>query len=216
MNKAVVGTFPDSVSASRAINDLKASGFPGETISHVMREDMARGRRLPGPNLMPGMELLKGLIVGLIVGGIIGGVAWFFGFTAAWPSMFSATSALYSTVILIAIAGAICGLIEGCFAAAPLARARRALVIRSRGDALVAVHTDEAHATQAGDIMSKAGAWDVRRGAGSVMDEYRTVETVQPETYGTTQLVTREEVSAPGPVDEPVSPNRPDNGAALG
>jgi len=215
MNKAVIGTFPDSVSASRAINDLKASGFPGETISHVMREDMARGRRLPGPNLMPGMELLKGLIVGLIVGGIIGGVAWFFGFTAAWPSMFTATSALYSTVVLMAIGGAICGLIEGCFAAAPLARARRALMMRHRGDAVVAVHTDEAHVTQAGDIMSKAGAWDVRRGAGSVMDEYRTAETIQPEAYGTTQVVTREDVSAPETAGEPMAANRPD-GAALG
>ncbi|HEU0169698.1 MAG TPA: hypothetical protein VFS62_18135 [Chloroflexota bacterium] len=218
MNKAVVGTFPDSVSASRAINDLKASGFPGETINHVVREDMARDRRLPGPNLMPGMELLKGLIVGAVVGAIIGGVAWFFGFTAAWPAMLAATSALYSTVILMAIAGAICGLIEGCFAAAPLARARRALMMRSRADAMVSVHTDEAHISQAGDIMSKAGAWDVRRGAGSVMDEYRTVDTVQPETYGTTQLVTREEVSAPAAEGEPMAASQPDNsnGAALG
>jgi len=188
MNKAVIGTFSDSVAASRAINDLKASGFPGETISHVMREDVARGRRLPGPKLMPGMEPLKGLVVGAIVGAIIGGVAWFFGLSLTWPTVFSAAPPLVTAIILVACAGAICGLIEGCFAAAPLARARRALDMRHRGDATVAVHTDEGHINQAGDIMTKAGAWDVRRGAGSIMDEYRTVETVQPEAYGATRV----------------------------
>src|SRR5579883_2314153 len=129
MNKAVIGTFPDSVAASRAINDLKANGFPGETISHVMREDIARGRRLPGPTIVPGIELLKGATVGIIAGGVMGGIAWFFGFSATWPSLFTMGSPLYTTIILLAIAGGICGLLEGCLASVPLARARRALMM---------------------------------------------------------------------------------------
>jgi hypothetical protein len=161
------------------------------------------------------MELLKGAIIGGIVGGIIGGIAWFFGFSATWTSLFSMGSTLYETVILLAVAGAICGFVEGCFAAVPLARARRALAMRHRGDAMVTVHTDEAHVTQAGDIMTTAGAWDVRRGAGSVMDEYRTAETVQPEAYGATHVVQREEVSAPEPAGEPMAAERT-NGGTVG
>jgi len=197
MNKAVIGAFADSVSASRAVNDLKASGFGGESISEVLREDIGRGQRLPGPRVFPGLEPLKGLITGAIVGGILGCLAnWVWGISLTWPSL-SLTDPLLSTVTTFGVVGGVAGLLEGCAAAGPLTRARRWLRLRHRGDALVTVHTDETHATRAADILRAAGAMEVRRGASSVSDEFRTGETVQPETYGTTPIVQREPVGAP-------------------
>jgi hypothetical protein len=197
MNKAVVGVFADNISASRAINDLKAYGFGGETINQVLREDLARGERLHGPRIMPAMEILKGLVIGAIAGGILGAIAdWFLGMRLTWPS-FGFASPLYSAIFTMAAIGAICGILEGLAAVGPLVAARRTLLLRHRGDAVVTVHTDETHAVRAGDILRAAGAVDVRRGASSVADEFRTVESVQPETYGTTPVVQREPVELP-------------------
>ena len=202
MNKAVVGVFADNISATRAINDLKAYGFGGETITQVLRDDLAHGQRLPGPNVMPAMEIFKGLIIGAIVGGILGAVAdLLLGMSLTWPS-FGVSSPLYSAIITMAAVGAISGILEGLAAVGPLAAARRALTLRHRGDALVTVHTDETHATRAGDILRAAGATDVRRGASSVTDEFRTVEAVRPETYGTTPVVQRESVEPPSATGE--------------
>ena len=197
MNKAVVGVFADNISASRAINDLKAYGFGGETITQVLRDDLTHGQRLPGPRILPGMEIVKGLIIGAIAGGILGAVAdLLLGMSLTWPS-FGVSSPLYSAIFAMAAIGAVCGILEGLAAVGPLVAARRALTLRHRGDALVTVHTDETHATRAGDILRTAGATDVRRGASSVTDEFRTVEAVRPETYGTTPVVQRESVEAP-------------------
>jgi hypothetical protein len=197
VNKAVTGVFADSVSASRAINDLKAAGFGGETISQVLREDLPRGQRMHGPRIMPALEPLKGLIIGAIVGGILGGLAnWIWGIALTWPSL-GLADPLLATVVTLAVVGALAGLIEGLFAMGPLARARGALMLRHRGDALVSVHTDESHAGRAAEIMRAAGAFEVRRGASSVPDEFRTAETVAPETYGEAPVIQREPVGSP-------------------
>jgi len=90
-----------------------------------------------------------------------------------------------------------CGTLESLAAVGPLAAARHAMMMRHRGDAVVTVHTDETHAAKAGDILRAAGATDVRRGASSVADEFRTMESVQPETYGTTPVVQREPIEMP-------------------
>jgi len=100
-------------------------------------------------------------------------------------------------MIAMAIVGGIAGILEGIAAAGALASARRALMLHQRGDAVVTVHTDEAHAPKAMDLLKSAGATDVRRGASSVSDEFRTGEEVQPETYGTAPVVQREPVEAP-------------------
>lgn len=197
MNKAVIGIFPDNMSASRAINDLKAYGFRGESIGQVLREDLMRGQRLPGPRIMPAMELLKGLVIGAISGAIMGGIAdWFLGMRLTWP-YFGSAQPLMAAVITFAAVGAIAAILESLAAAGPLASARRALLQRQRGDAVVTVHTDETHAAKASDILRAAGAWDVRRGASSVSDEFRTTESVMPETYGSTTVVQREPVTSP-------------------
>jgi hypothetical protein len=197
MNKAVVGVFADNISASRAINDLKAFGFGGETINQVLREDLVRGERLPGPRIMPAMEIVKGLIIGILAGAVVGAIAgWFLGMSLTWPS-FGFSSPLYSAILTFAFVGGICGILEGLAAVGPLAAAHRAMLMRHRGDAIVTVHTDETHAVRAGDILRTAGAMDVRRGASSMADEFRTVESVQPETYGSTPVVQREPVEMP-------------------
>ena len=197
MNKAVVGNFADNISASRAINDLKAFGFGGETINQVLREDLTPGEVLPGPRIMPAMEILKGLVIGAVAGGILGALAdSFLGMSLTWPS-FGFSSPLYSAIFTMAAVGAICGILEGLAAVGPLAAARRSMMMRRRGDAVVTVHTDETHAVRAADILRAAGAMDVRRGASSVADEFRTVESVQPETYGTTPVVQRDPVELP-------------------
>jgi hypothetical protein len=95
---------------------------------------------------------------------------------------------------------------------APLAAARGELMRLGRGDAIVAVSTDEGHATAADDLLHHAGATDVRRGACSAIEEFRTVENVRPETYGETTVVTREPVEAPMASGE-VSGSRLDGGA---
>jgi len=215
MNKAVVGVFADHIAASRAINDLKAYGFSGETISQVLREDLVRGEKLPGPRIMPAMEILKGLVIGAIAGAIMGGIAdWLLGMSLTWPS-FGFANPLYSAIFTLAIVGAICGFIEGLAAVGPLARARRVLMMRHRGDAVVTVHTDETHAVRAADLLRAAGAYDVRRGASSVADEFRTTEAVQPETYGTMPLVQREPVETPLVNGEPADASS-NHGAAIG
>lgn len=216
MNKAVIGVFPDNMSASRAINDLKAFGFQGENISQILREDLTRGQRLPGPRILPAMEMIKGLVIGAIFGAIMGAIAdWFLGMSLTWPS-FGFTSPLISAVFTFAVVGAIVGILEGIAALGPLASARRTLMTRHRGDASVTVHTDETHANKAADILTAAGAWDVRRGAGSSADEFRTAESVQPEAYGAAvPVVTRDEVSAPAATGEVVEKERT-NGGAIG
>jgi hypothetical protein len=197
MNKAVVGVFADNVSASRAINDLKAYGFGGETINQVLREDLTRGERLPGPRILPAMEILKGLIIGALAGAVLGAIAdWFLGMRLTWPS-FGFGSPLLSAIFTMAAIGAVCGILEGLAAIPALVGARRTMLLRHRGDATVTVHTDETHALRASDIMRAAGAIDVRRGAGSVSEEFRTTEDVRPEAYGTTPVVQREGVEAP-------------------
>jgi hypothetical protein len=197
LHKAVIGVFGDNVSASRAINDLKAFGFGGESINQMLREDLTRGERLPGPRIVPAMEILKGLVIGALAGALVGALAnWFLGMSLTWPS-FGFTNSLYSAIFTGAVIGAIAGILEGLAALGPLVAARRALTMRHRGDAAVTVHTDETHANRAADILRSAGASDVRRGASSLPDEFRTVESVQPETYGTTPVVQREVVSAP-------------------
>ncbi|HVA24804.1 MAG TPA: hypothetical protein VMW62_10450 [Chloroflexota bacterium] len=214
MNKAVVGVFADNISASRAINDLKAFGFGGETINQVLREDLTRGQRLPGPRIVPAMEVLKGLIVGIVAGAIFGAIAaWFLGMALTWPS-FGFASPPYSAILTFAAVGAICGMLEGLAAVGPLAAARRALLMRHRGDAVVTVHTDETHAVRAADILRAAGASDVRRGASSVAEEFRTVESVQPEMYGTTNVIQREPVDAPAATGEVMG--TPPGGGNLG
>jgi hypothetical protein len=214
MNKAITGAFPDSVSGARAINDLKASGFAGESISQVVREDAVRGQR-KGPRIFAGLEPLKGLISGAIAGGILGGIAsYLFGKSMTWPSM-DLTDPLLATVITFAVVGAICGVLEGLAALGPLARARRALMLSSRGDVIVTVHTDETHSGRAGDIMRAAGAMDVRRGASSVADEFRTAEAVQPEMYGTGPVVRREPVETPAGESETAG-TPPSTGGTIG
>ncbi|MBV8085783.1 MAG: hypothetical protein JO247_13320 [Chloroflexi bacterium] len=215
VNKAIVGVFPDKTSAARAINDLKAYGFGGETMHQTLRMDMLPGTDYPGRHLMPGMEVLKGLVIGAIVGGVLGGVAnYFLNMVVSWPTTYGSYGPLLTAVITMAIVGAVCGLLEGCAAAGPLSKARRHLQMHTRGDAIVSVSTDEAHAASADEIMRGAGAVDVRRGAGSVDDEFRTVEHVQPETYGTTQVVTREPVEAPSSeVTSAPATTTPDGGA---
>lgn len=214
MNKAVVGVFADNVSASRAINDLKAYGFGGETISQVLREDLVRGERLPGPRIMPAMEILKGLVIGALAGAVLGALAdWFLGMSLTWPS-FGFSSRLLSAIFTMAAVGAVCGILEGLAAVGPLVTARRAMLLRHRGDAMVAVHTDETHAVRASDIMRAAGAVDVRRGAGSIADEFRTTEAVQPETYGTVPVVQRESVEAPAVSGDVME--APSGGGAVG
>lgn len=213
MNKAVIGIFPDNVSAARAINDLKAYGFGGETISEVLREDVLPGAHLPGRQMSPAMEILKGLVIGAVAGAIIGAVAYYvLSMTLAWPASYGLTSPLLAAVVTMAIVGAICGLLEGLAAMAPMAAARRDLLRHGRGDALVAVSTDEAHAPAAGDLLRAAGAIELRRGACSVMDEFRTVENVQPETYGRAEVVNREPVEAPMASGE-VAGTTPEGGA---
>jgi len=212
MNKAVIGVFPDNMSASRSINDLKAYGFGGENIGQMLRDDLARGERLDGPRILPAMEVLKGLVVGLVAGGIVGAVAaWYFGMRLTWPT-FGLTDPLLVGIFTLAIAGAIGGILEGLFATAPLAAARRALMLRHRGDAVVTVDTDETHAARAADIMRAAGGRDIRRGASSVMDEFRTTEAVQPEIFGSTPVVQRESVEAPAASGEVVE-SQADGGA---
>ncbi|MFI5267532.1 MAG: hypothetical protein ACHQ7M_09170 [Chloroflexota bacterium] len=197
MNKAVVGIFADNISASRAINDLKAYGFGGETINQVLREDLTHDEPLAGPRIVPAMEILKGLIIGVIVGGVVGAIAnWFLGMSLTWPS-FGLSSPLYSAIFTMAAVDAVCGILEGLAAVGPLVAARRAIMMRRRGDAVVTVHTDETHAVRAADILRAAGATDVRRGASSVADEFRTVESVQPEAYGTMPVAQREPVELP-------------------
>jgi hypothetical protein len=198
MNKAVIGVFGDHLSASRAINDLKAYGFGGETITQVLREDLLRGERLPGPRIMPAMEILKGLVIGIVAGGILGALAYYLLDVTVGMSAYGLSSPLYAAVALGLVIGGICGLLEGLAAMGPLMRACRALDTRRRGDAVVTVHTDETHSNKAADILRSAGAIDVRRGASSIADEFRTSEAVQPEVYGTTPVVQREPVTAPG------------------
>lgn len=213
MNKAIIGVFADNVAASRAINDLKAYGFGGESISQVLREDLRYGERLKEPQLMPGMEILKGIVSGAIVGAILGGLAYYlFGLSFTLPSL-GLTNPLYAVIIAMAIVGAIAGLIEGLLAMGPLARASRALSLRRRGDSIVTVHTDETHASRAADILHAAGALDVRRGASSVADEFRTGESVRPETYATTPMVQREPVEAPEGSRETMETPAGDGGA---
>lgn len=218
MNKAVIGTFSDSTSASRAINDLKAYGFGGETVSQVLREELMPGQRLPGPRVMPGMEVVKGLVVGAIIGAILGAIAyWVLKMTLTWPLGYGLTNPLLTTIVSLGIVGAVCGLIEGCIAAAALAAARHHLMMRRRADAMVTVYTDDAHTASAERILREAGAWDVRRGASSVSDEFRTVESVQPETYGERTVVTREPVVSPaGTRDEAGTTTSAPDGGAVG
>ncbi|MHB8621075.1 MAG: hypothetical protein ACYDAG_16140 [Chloroflexota bacterium] len=190
MNKAVVGTFPDSGAAGRAINDLKAQGFGGENISHFLRETAPRGT-LAGPRIFAPGEILRGLVTGVIVGGILGIVADLaLGITAVWALL--PLGVLPSTIVIYAVVGGAAGLIEGVLAAGTLSRASQALSQRDHPDATVAVHTDEAHSGRAMDILRAAGAIDVRRGASSIPDEFRTMENVQPESYGQAPVVARE------------------------
>ncbi len=186
MNKAVIGVFPDSTAALWAIDNLKAHGLGGENVIELMREDMPPAARLPEPGVAPAVELFKGLMIGLIVGGILGAIAnQGVGLTLTWPGITFGTP-LLDAVVSFAIVGAIAGLLEGLAAAAALGGARRALGLRRRGDAILAVSTDEAHAGEAAELLRADGAWDVRRGARSVPDEFRTVQTVEPEPYGQT------------------------------
>ena len=202
MNKAVIGTFGDNVSASRAVNDLKAFGFGGETIHQVLREDLPRGQRLSGPRITPAMEPLKGLVIGVIAGAILGVIGYLLlGMNYTWPSL-GLTDPLFSAIFTGAVGCAVTGLLVGLAAVGPLAAAERALTMRHRGDAVVTVHTDETHVNRASDILHSAGALDVRRGASSVADEFRTVESVQPESYGATPVIQREVVAAPTTTNE--------------
>jgi hypothetical protein len=213
MNKAVIGVFADNVSASRAINDLKANGFGGEHVGQLLREDLPRGHRLPGPDIAPAMEFVKGLISGAIVGAILGAAGYYFGgMSLTWP-MLGFTSPLLTCIVTLAIVGAVAGIVEGLLAMGPLTRARRALAMRYQGDSLVTVHTDETHAGRAADILRSAGALDVRRGASSVMDEFRTDESVQPEAYASAPVVQREPVVVT-PADQPV--DTPTGGGTIG
>jgi|SRR5579862_5502265 len=202
MNKAVIGVFRDSAAANRAINDLKANGFAGEGMHHVLRDDLRRGQKLAGPRLLPVLELLKGIIIGAIAGAIIGAVAYMFlNMSLAWSAWlwprFGLSQPFMDAVWSFGIVGAIAGLLEGVAAAGPVASAKYALDVRNRADASLTVHTDEVHADRAAEIMRADGAVEVRRGASSMADEFRTIETVQPESYGTTPVVQREPVGAP-------------------
>jgi hypothetical protein len=216
MNKAVIGVFPDSAAASRAMNDLKANGFGGENLHHMLRDDAAPDGRVGHPAVLPGMELVKGIIVGIISGVILGIIAYkLLGMNMSWPYTLPSvgfSQAAEWSVVSLGVVGGVAGLIEGLLAMGPLATAGRALRLHRRGDAIVAVHTDEAHSASAADIMRAAGAWDVRRGAGSVPGEFQTLQTVQPESYGRPATITREPVEAPAGQPEPAG-SETDGGA---
>ncbi|HLG71227.1 MAG TPA: hypothetical protein VK009_12445 [Chloroflexota bacterium] len=215
MNKAVIGVFADNVSASRAINDLKANGFGGEHIGQILREDLPRGHRLPGPSIAPGMEIIKGLVSGAIVGAILGAAGYYFGGMSVTLPSFGLSSPLLTCIVVMAIVGAVAGIIEGLLAMGPLVRASRALGMRYHGDSMVTCYTDETHAARASDILRAAGAIDVRRGASSVMDEFRTEETVQPEAYASTPPVVQREAVVAAP-DHPVADTPTSGGGTIG
>jgi hypothetical protein len=208
MDKAVIGVFADNSSASRAMNDLKANGFGGENLHQTLRDDVIRGEHLPGHRVLPGMEILKGIVFGAIAGAILGAIAYkLLGMSMTWPYTLPSvgfSQAAEWSVVSMAVVGAVCGLVEGLLAMGPMARASHALGMHRRGDAMIAVHTDETHSGRAVEIMRAAGAWDVRRGASSVPGEFQTLQTVEPETYGRPVTVQREAVEAPAGTTEPV------------
>lgn len=220
MDKAVIGVFTDNAGASRAVNDLKASGFGGENVHQILRDDFMRDERLPGPRVMPGMEIIKGIIFGAIAGAILGVVAYkLLGMAMSWPYTLPSLGVSQTAewaVVSMAVVGAVAGLIEGLLAMGPLAAADHALRMHRRGDAIVAVHTDETHSARASDILRAAGARDVRRGASSVPGEFQTLQTVQPETYGRPTMVQREPVGAPVGEAESEVAETPADGGAIG
>ena len=203
MNKSVIATFTDPQAGQRAINDLKANGFAGETITHVIREKLP-AEAPQGPRPFPAMEVAKDVAIGAVAGAILGALGdWFVGMSLTWPT-YSFNHHLTAAVLTLAVAGAIVGVLNGLAAAGSLEPARRTLLLHRSEDATVVVSTDETHAAQAIDLLRTAGARDVRRGAASVPGEYRMAEGVRPEAYGTTEPgsagevrpVTRETVSA--------------------
>lgn len=220
MDKAVIGVFADNAGASRALNDLKANGFGGENVHQMLRDDLMRDERVPGPRVMPGMEIIKGIIFGAIAGAILGAVAYkLLGMSMSWPYALPSvgvSQAAEWAVVSMAVVGAIAGLIEGLLAMGPLAAAGHALHMHRRGDALVAVHTDETHSARASDIMRMAGARDVRRGASSVPGEFQTLQTVQPEAYGSPTMVQRKPVEVPAGSTESEPLETPADGGAIG
>lgn len=197
MNKAVIAVFPEVQAAERGINALKAYGYDPATLHELVREDPPRGTHVLGARVSPGAEVLKGLVVGAIIGAILGALASLaLGVSVAWPSL-GLDQPLVAAIVACTIVGAIAGLIEGALAASTLGSLRSRVLTRHRGDAIVSVWTDEAHARKTMDLLRDAGAWDVRRGASSLPEEFRTAETICPEPYGVAEVV-----EAPPTVDE--------------
>ncbi len=201
MNKAVSGVFADGGSASRAINDLKALGFGGENLSELTREKAWLARLHKAHTVWPALEIPKGILIGALAGGIVGVLAQYvWGIAVSvpgldWPLLWIATGAG-------AIVGVVAGLLEGLAAMVPLHRAKGALSMGLRADAVVIVQTDEGHVQQATEVFLQAGAWDVRRGSASMHEEFRTAEAVLPEP-AEAPATRREPVQAPDGVTLP-------------
>lgn len=180
MNKAVSGVFSDTNSASRAINDLKASGFGGDNISELIRDQAFLSDVRRAHSVWPAMEVPKGIVAGAITGAVVGFLLQtYWGMDLAIAG-FDYPASL-TAVATFGIVGGVAGLIAGLAAMLALAKARRTLLRHLRPDVVVTVQTDEAHAQQAVDLFRHAGALDVRRGAASMTEEFRAAELVRPE-----------------------------------
>ncbi|MGH2519790.1 MAG: hypothetical protein ACRDF8_08310, partial [Chloroflexota bacterium] len=149
MNKAVTGTFHNapatkagapivgSLGATRAINDLRAEGFGGDAFALLRRERSEGQAFSSGARPLPFLELPKGIAIGAISGAILGAIAyWALGITMAWASA-GINRPLVLDVVVLAIAGAVAGLLEGVAAMGPLRQAKRALNLLDRADETV-------------------------------------------------------------------------------
>jgi hypothetical protein len=215
--KYVVGLFETRDAAQRAVNELSARGFTRERVSVAMR-DRDEAARLADTT---GTETTEAAGTGAVGGGILGGLAGLLvglgaltvpgvGPVLAAGPLAAALGTTLAGAGIGAAAGGLVGALVGM--GVPEEEAEYYTEGVRRGGVLVSVHTSDAMADAATDVMRAAGALDVEteRGRGA----WGTLGAAEPAGVP----IVREEVPSrpPGPPEpsdrptfEPATPSTP-------
>jgi uncharacterized membrane protein len=167
--ETVIGVFEDPAEARRAIEDLKEAGFAPDSIGILMRDETEAATLAEDT----GTRVEESAVNGALTGGVLGGLAGFLvgigalaipgiGPVIAAGPLAAALGATGATLTGMAL-GAGTGALAGALVALGIPEAE-AQVYADRvhqGRILVTVKTDDAHFSQAWQLLSGAGAEDI-------------------------------------------------------